>query len=67
MAAEYRPQDYRFARYRADRLYIPLEKSQSNFVAWRWDILAALAVVALGYVAFPVAAWLAVVVAEVFP
>lgn len=65
--AEYRRQDYQFDRYRSDRLYIPLQSSPAPIHGVRWDILAALAVVALGYVAFPVAAWLAVVVAEVFP
>jgi hypothetical protein len=65
--AEYRRQDYQFDRVRADRLYVPLEPSPAPITAWRWDIIAALTVVALGYVAFPVAGAAVVFFARVLP
>lgn len=65
--ADHDRRHYRFERMRADRLYIPLEPTPAPIRAWRWDIFAAVTVVVLGYLCFPIAAWLAVVVAQVWP
>lgn len=52
----YRRQDYQFARQRADRMYVPLERSPANFRSWRPrrpDVLCAIGIIIFGYVIFP--------------
>ncbi len=41
------PDNYRFARQRADRLYVPLEQSPPALLTWAKPILAGLLLIAL--------------------
>lgn len=59
--AEYRPSDYRFARQRTDRLYIPLERTPPVFGAdWRdWAAgVATCAFCVTAYCASGILSWL---------
>lgn len=65
--ADYTDRDRRFARYRQDSLYVPLEPSPPVFKGYGSHFAAGIGMVLLMCCAFPFAQWLVELMARVIP